>query len=327
MSVEVIETIEATGAIPDREASIQLVRGGVLLDISDALTYGIVEYRGFGLAPLHRLSQRGPYQHGATDRGFRLDPRPVYFTINTIGTTHATMHEWRQILMAYLRPGIDPVGIRYNYKDSGGSFLQRQLDCFVVRGMDGATGDRLGFRQRDIVELVANDPTWYAPTALVRQISLDGGGTGVTLSDLGLGGIQMQLTDLGTGGSYTPMAGGSGSGSFTISMNEANVWDTYPTITAVGPLTNLTITNTATGDVIGFTGTIPNGDVWTIDLRYGYKTIKDLAGVSQIGTLTAASALASFRLVPGDNSISFSATSTSSISMVQFSYNRRYIGV
>lgn len=294
-------------------ASIQLWRAGLSVDISDYVTYSVFEFRGFGMSPLHRLTERGPYQHGASDRGYRLDPRPVYIVVNAYGRSFDDMYDVRRNLMWFLKPGLDPVQIRYlmgtSYLD--GSPLTRALDCHVVRGMDGASADKLGYRQRDVIELVANDPTWYDPVATVTEVSLYGGGSGIV--------IPMVFP--------TTMAGGSGSASFNVSLTEQNAWDSYPTITAKGPLTALKITNTATGDVIEFTGSIGSPNTWTIDLRYGYKTVKDETGANQIGSLTAASSLATFRFVPGDNPILVTATSTGSTSLVQFSFNKRFIGI
>lgn len=323
MAVEVIETIDTVDAVA-RDTYVQLVRAGLTtLDISDMVAYSLVEFRGMGLAPLHRLSTRGPYQHGSTDRGYRLDPRQIYLLINTHGLSHGSMYELRQALFPYLRPGLDPVTVRLSYTGTDEVVVQRQIDCHVVRGMDGATADRRAFRQKDVVELVANDPTFYVPSPLVRTVSLDGGGTGFFLNDLS--GSHMALNDLG--GAEMVMAGGSGTASLVITLSENNVWDTFPTIEAYGPLTSLTITNTATGDVIAFTSSIPNGAVWTIDLRYGYKTIKDATGTNQISALSTTSSLATFRFVPGGNTITLSATGTSSISLVKFTYYRRYLGV
>ena len=325
MAVDVIEAVSPVDAL-GRPTYVQLTRTGLAtLDISDMLLYSLVEFRGMGMAPLHRLTTRGPYQHGTSDRGYRLDPRPVYMVMHVHGESHGHMYEARQALFPYLRPGLDPVGIRFSYTGTDSVLVQRQIDCHMVRGMDGSTADQRAWRQREVIELVANDPTFYDPTPSVRTLSLDGGGTGVTLSDLGAGTVTMKLGD--PGGADTPMAGGLGAGSLIVTMPEPAAWDTYPTISCYGPMTGLTITNEATGDVIAITGTIPNGDVWTIDLRFGYKTIRDAAGTNQIGGITSASSLATFRLVPGTNNITVSATGTSSATLVKLTYYRRFLGV
>ena len=42
---------------------------------SESFTFSYLGDQGFGLAPLHRITTRGPLQHGDSDIDFRLDPR------------------------------------------------------------------------------------------------------------------------------------------------------------------------------------------------------------------------------------------------------------
>jgi phage-related protein len=99
-------------------------------------------------------------------------------------------------------------------------------------------------------------------------------------------------------------------------------------VIVTGAATSLKITNTTTGDKLDFTGsTIGTGTVYTIDTRYGYKTVTDGAGANQLSKLTTDSNLATFRLIPGDNSINVTGTGLDSNSKIVLQYNTRYIGV
>jgi hypothetical protein len=87
------------------------------------------------------------------------------------------------------------------------------------------------------------------------------------------------------------------------------------------------ITNGATDDKIDFTGfTIGAGVTYTIDLRYGYKTVVDHLGANQISKLSTDSDLATWGLIAGENSIGVVGTSITSATLISFQFNERFIG-
>ena len=64
---------------------LQFIRNNKTYDLNTAVALaGDIDYPiylvgtvGFGLAPSHQLTQRGPFQQGDTYVGFRLDPRII----------------------------------------------------------------------------------------------------------------------------------------------------------------------------------------------------------------------------------------------------------
>jgi hypothetical protein len=109
-------------------------------------------------------------------------------------------------------------------------------------------------------------------------------------------------------------------------------WDTYPVLVITGPMGNPVITNTATGDTLDFTGgTVGSADAWTIDTRYGLKSVLNTAGSSVEQYLSADSDLATFRIVPdpiatgGTNVITVQGTATSGSTSITISYYNRYM--
>jgi hypothetical protein len=111
----------------------------------------------------------------------------------------------------------------------------------------------------------------------------------------------------------------------------AGTFPEYPIITVEGPITDPVITNETTGEVLDFTGiTIAAGTVYTIDLRYGYKTVVNQAGTNKIADLTAASDLATWHLeiAPiasgGNNIITASGTATTGDTVITLTYYKRY---
>lgn len=108
--------------------------------------------------------------------------------------------------------------------------------------------------------------------------------------------------------------------------------DSRPVITITGQIANPVITNAATGDALDFTGgTVAAGDTWTIDTRYGRKSVLNAAGSSVANYLSDDSDLATFRLVPdpiatgGTNLITLSGSATGTAAAVSVAYYNRYL--
>jgi len=102
---------------------------------------------------------------------------------------------------------------------------------------------------------------------------------------------------------------------------------TFPVITATGPITGLVITKNTTGQVITTTGSIGAGRTYTYDLRYGKKTVYDDLGNNHIATVVASSNLATWSIVTGTNSISTTASSSSAPASVIITYYTRFVGI
>ena len=303
------------------------------------LSDGTISWRilddGLAMPGFHRLEERGPLQNGTTDVGFRLDPRVLHLTLKTQGTSIGDLYNRRKALINIFKPLANlPISLRYTL-DNGDV---RQIDCNLSDfKMDEK--DREGFMQTAQVTLRANEPTWYDPTP--RAVTFTSAYYGVN--------------------PYFPLSISSGSFgaiSFTPSVNVFNsiIPVTYggnvpvnPVITLTGPITNPTIYNYLTGEKLSFEGyKIPTGQTWTIDTRYGYKTVTDGNGVNQLGKLSYDSNLASFHLevdpilanglnllaVNGSDlsaQVAFSSGSYSGTTTVyaqaQISYFNRYIGL
>lgn len=289
----------------------QLIRGTTELDISDLINYHVVEFDGFGMSPVRRLTQRGPLQNGDTDVGFRLDPRTMRVAVLAYSSTPAAMHTKREQLLGLLRPGTDAVKLRWTYANAGGT-VQRQIDCHVQGGLSLGSSGLIKNNWRDVVEFRASDPTWYDPAGGSVQFAQTGGGTPMPIPLL------------------VPITFGASTlnGSAVIALSDANAWDTFPIIYVTGPITGLVLTNTSTGDKLDFTGSsVGSGVTYTIDLRYGYKTVIDSTSTNRINQLTSDSNIATWRLVPGNNTITATGTSIDANTRIYIQYNTRYIGV
>lgn len=281
------------------------------------LTDGVVYWRQgddtLGVAPSHRIAERGPQQNGETDLGFRLDPRVFHLFLGVAGNNLSDYYNARDKLSRILKPNRSPIKLLF-VLDNGAS---RQIDCYQHGGLTFDSKDRNGFSQDVTAELYAPDPTYYDPASKQFTFAVGGGSGGFTVP------------------TPVPTAFGASVLNSTQNLSYSGSFATFPVINLVGPLTNPVIQNLTTGDKLDFTGvSIAQGDFYTIDTRYGYKTIIDSYGNNQIAKLvTPGSGLATFHIeadpdAPGGiNSIQATATSINQKSAIVFSYYNRYIAI
>lgn len=260
--------------------------------------------QGFGMAPMHRITQRGPLQHGDSDIDFRLDPRILQLPLLIEASTLDSGYVAREALTKIFTPS-NGVGTLRITTDS----IDRAIDCVTLGGMDFNVDPATGWHVRTVVQLRASDPTWYNPTPI-------SGGATPTIA-----GTPTPVPLL------VPWTAGASALNSTLAITNAGTWLSYPIITATGPITNLVITNTTSGDKIEVSGTISSGDTWTFDLRYGRKTVIDQTGANKSSTITADSSLATFAIERGANAITVTGSSTGAASAVNLVYYTRYVGV
>ena len=268
---------------------------------------------GLGMPDLHRLEERGPFQNGSTDRGYRLDPRHPAYVFGISAWTRSQLWDRRQELLRIFRPSrliimkhvLDNNDIRY-------------LDCLYTGGMNMPAKDRrAGVFQKVAIALVANDPTFYDPD-----------GQSVTFT-------------LGGGGDTWPfpweIPWGVGASTVDLSANLQYDGDvaTFPSIIRItGPIDDAVITNVSTGEKLDFTGaSIAGGDYYDIDLRYGLKTIVDASGNDVLSDLTSDSDLATWHLAADDevtggiNNIRVQGDNITASAKVEINYYNRYGGI
>jgi hypothetical protein len=263
----------------------------------------------WGMAPLHRITQRGPFQNGDTDVDFRLDPRIINLPFVAIASTVTESFDVREKLLQVFTPGNDIAQFSFGWRDN--EF--RKINVTVAGGLTMDT-DAKDFNVRGVIQLRAADPTWY-----------DFNETFLTLTS----------TLFGTATPYPkpyPVPYGSDTINKITTINYTGSWPTYPRIQVTGPATNLTIVD-GLGNIILFDTVIPAAEIWTIDLSYGAKSVIDQNGVNRFSSLNINSDIINWGIFPnptvfnGVNTISVSATSTTNATQVYMYYSARYIGV
>lgn len=294
---------------------------GDTLDLSDTDTLFVSQYDGFGMPPVQRVTQEGPYQHGATQLNARLQARVITLQVaRRIASTNSPWSSRNALLDMLADPDHDlyfDVDTPYRswFLDHAYRINVRYLDSLTM----GRSAQHDGF-DRYVVQLIADDPTWYNPEPEIITMSVTTGGTGMEVPlivPMTLGGTVVDVSD---------------------SFVYPGSWLSYPIVRITGPIENPVLT-VATGvgaetEKLDFTGTtIGGGTYYEIDCRYGYKTVTDNAGANQIAALTADSDLATFAIRPdpylndGINTFHLTGTSATAATECTITYYNRYIGI
>jgi hypothetical protein len=266
----------------------------------------------WGMAPITRITQRGPFQDGDTDIDYRLNPRVINLPVLVPGTSYDEFANNRENLLQMFKPGNDTATFKSIL--NAGSFyeISRSIDVKIAGAtMDSSSND---FHVRAVIQLRADDPTWYNTTQNV---------------------LQLTYTQFGTPTPYPkpyPVPYGAASVNNQLGVVYTGTVVSHPIIQCIGPLSDLVIADGA-GRLISFTATIPAASIWTVDLRYGRKTIIDQDGVSKFQYLSVTSDIVNWGLYPdptfdsGQNPISVSATGTTNVSVVNMYWYDRYVGI
>ena len=296
----------------DGITEIVFIKNGVETPIGDIGK--LVAHDGWGMTPLHRLSERGPFQHGITDLGYRLDARVATFVFNIGEDTLYDMYLRRDAILAYFVPGVE-----YEIKWTVGADV-KCVKGFYNADMSMPWGVGEWAAQRFAISFICNDPAFYNPVPVSVNFQLGGSAdiwevpfevpwhVGASTID-----INTVVDYLGTVISYPPL------------------------IRITGPIHDPILTNYIAGSGVtyklDFTGvTIAGGDHYDIDCRYGYKTVVNAAGTDKISELTTDSDLSEFGIYPepeaigGENTIGLTGSAVTASTKVEITYYNRFTG-
>lgn len=275
-------------------------------------------HEGLGLAPVRRYTRAGPQQHGQTLGAAYLQPRVVTLQLQYRTVLEKELKAQRDLLEVMLNDLNHPVYLDVLYPTG----QTRRLDCYYY---DGALASRAGTDlwawQTDAVQLIADDPTFYDPEPRSETWH-----AGPEYYYVGGAGLTIPWP--------VPMFVGPSSLLVDQVVPYEGTWESYPIWTVYGPASSVRLENLSTGEVIQFTGLgfVEPHDAWTIDLRYGYKTVRNLAGLDKIEFITDASDLATWHLAAhpevagGRNRLRLLASDCSDDTMIVLTYLLRYRG-
>lgn len=282
---------------------------GTEYSVDDGVYCYLLGHDGMGFPPLERQTDRGPLQHGVTDRGYRLDPRNILLSIAIIGNSFQDFHAKRTALISMFQPRTSPGFLRWTL----GSMV-RQIDGHVIEGLYFNQEDRNFLTQRASVAIECADPVWYDPVAVSESFALGGG------------------ADTDEVPSEVPSVVGASTLNITRAITYPGNWLSYPRIIIHGPITDAVITHEQTGYKLDFTGiTISSGEYYEIDLEEN--SIVDQDGVNKIADLSTDSDLAEFAILPapdvsgGINTFSITGTSVDASTDIEIIFYKRYLGI
>lgn len=258
--------------------------GSTTTQLNDGSPFRLESFEGGAGAEVVRLQQHGPLQSGATDLGFRVQPRTVTLKLLFYATTASQLDTYRQQLMAAFKP-----------LEGVATFLSAQRDDSAIRTMTCYTTDDItidvvpeeypGHLHRATVTLRAPTPFWKANS--VTQGSVDF----ITNQSWWLAGgniaeanVKAHYDNPTVSSSYTPFSGnitGDWSVAFVTkkdviaSGTQAYVFDNNTT----------GLSNTGTAAFSGvnstqyrYAGTLTTSEIWPTTTDYNYHVVESRSG-------------------------------------------------
>lgn len=284
-------------------------------------------FAGLGMPPIEYITQRGPFQHGRSALGYRLQPRIIQLVHRRLGCNRDEYWDNRSDLIDKLRPNrqfansFEPGRLRKILPDG----TVRDIKVLIERGPRfnprSQMWDEYAFQET--LRFIAHDPIVFDP-ALQSAVWVLG-----SLENL----IFFEAVNW-TDRMVFPIWFGATSLSDVLNVTYTGTWLANPTILITGPLNSPRILNNTTVEEIALDYNVSVGETVTINLEYGQKTIINNTSVNLIGTATANSDIATFHIAPnpeapaGINQLQVIGDSAAIGSTeVRIQWNTNYIGI
>lgn len=292
--------------------------GNTTQELSGRAPFDVVSVDGVGLSAVRRIVERGPFQVGVTDVGYRHDERSINMVLVSASASKANADAARDALFRLLRPSDAPLTLECTRDDNA----VRRIDVHVVGVVDAAANayDRIGAMQRYALQLMAPFPYWRAPGAQFW---------------LTLGADDPQQSGSNSSSGYevpteVPTITVQSSGlDFVFPLSYEGSADSFPLLTVFGPASGIVIEN----ETAGTTLSLPNlslsaGQYIDIDLAFSAKTVLRDNGSNQIAQLATTSDIVTWRLIPGLNNIRFTVGSAATAATgLKITYVVQYISL
>lgn len=294
----------------------------------------LLAFQGYGMPGIDYISQQGPFQHGKTLLDYRLQPRIIQLEHRRQSCDRYDYWANRGGLLNLLRPNrqyANQFDLGKLRKILPGN-VRRDIDVLVQQGPQFAArndgGDWLDFT--DTIQFIAPDPTFYDPdTVIVTWM--------ITVTDELFFFSAAFPDDL-----FFPCSFGTDVLTGTASIHYTGTWLAYPTFVMTGPINQPTIENLTTGEKIQLLYYVGVGEIVTIALPFGSKSVTNNFGANLIGTVSTDSDLATFHIAPepeaawcgthprpcGVNNFSVAgAGGVAGLTAIEMRYYTRYIGI
>jgi hypothetical protein len=296
---------------------------GLTYNLHDGVGRFLISSSGRGMAPIEYITQKGPFQHGKTVKGYLLGERVLQLVHRRNGRNRQEQWDLAAELLDYVRPNrglsgaFEPTILRKILPNG----QMRDLEVRIEQGptFDGEPDKWDEWSITGALRFIAADPTYYDPDEVEFDFALGA-------SEVG---------SLTYPAKYPVIYGPGGALDVSVEVDYDGTWPAFPIITITGPFSLPQIINETTGEQISLNYTIAAGQMITIDLRYGQKTIYDnsVPPVILLGTRTSDSNISTFHIAEapyapgGVNTIHVLGSELSSDSVLSFVFNTHYIGI
>lgn len=295
---------------------------------------GLQKLTGTGIPVAQYATQKAPGQHGSSHLGYVLEDRTVQIGLawrgrGSVDCLYDTRVNYPYSYLHYLH---NPLILRRALI----SGVVRELhNVWYVGGLERDSDKVLGRNtvETAAIQLHVRDPIWFDPTLYSYAVTTAAMATGDELVFDTPGGVVGPTAIFGTADYLT-----FGSSTINLTLNSGEIttagdWYTFPTITVVGPASDIEIENQTAGYQITMDYDIPAGRTVTFDLRYGYKTVTDDLGVNLVGFVPATDDLADFCLWPaplatdGENDFRLFAGNATGATSITIEWYDRYLAI
>jgi hypothetical protein len=292
---------------------------GLIYDFNNKVDKFLYPIDKLGMSPIRYITQRGPFQHGETMLNYFLEPRLVQVRHRRLARSRDGQWDIRNDIIDYIRPNRQAANslehgiLRKTFPDG----RVRDLSVLVQVGpmFTNKQGSWDQWAIDDVIRFIAHDPTFFDPDPVVAAFGF------ASFDELSF------PIDF-------PVEFFSSTLDETSSFTYSGTWLSYPTITVVGPLSGMIITNSSIDKKIELDYQIKSGETVTINTEYGNKTVVNQDDTNLIGTLTTDSDLDTFHIAPapvatgGINTIRVQGSEANpDETSILFSYYTRYIGI
>jgi len=292
----------------------------------------LLSFTGMGMPKVGYIKQSGPEQHGDTYLDFRLEPRVIqYVHRRGPGCNRDVYWDNRADTINWLRMNRQPSGqfnmgrlrkIRPDGTMRDIFALMEQGPVFAARSLN--RWDEWSFTEA--LRFVCPDPTWFNPVQDSKSWVIESYNNLIFETTLPLPSEYPDHWVLPFVFSGALVTG-------TVTITYTGTWFAFPIIVLTGPMNGPQIDNISTGERIKLNYSISSGEVVTVDLSYGIKTVTSSINGRLTGTVSDDSTLG-FHIAPdpevvgGLNQISVMATEcTVGTSEIDMTWYTRYIGI
>lgn len=256
------------------------------------------------MPPVELELEAAPEGDGSWLRSVRYEHRELDLPIVIEGSTPTQLRQRLRAIWRWMDPRRGDGKLQCVAPDG----IERELVCRYREGLEGTEGAlQLGNVLETAVTLVAPDPFWTESTTYVSEYHLGGAPVGFLDSPF----FPLKLTETTIFGDH-------------ILFTNAGDVEAWPRWIVTGPMTELILTNTTSGQSLTLTYTLPAGEQIVIDTRPRKKTV--LYGTTSLygAPLDPLSAL--WPLLPGTNTIGIELSGATTDTRVTLTYQLRYFG-